>query len=602
MRSVGFKRPRRAIAMLSAVAISATLVVPGVATAQVEEVPREETLVFSDWGFVGEVATPERFHIYDLGSYNDQREFGMKGIYEALFYTNLNSGEIIPWQGESFEYNDDFTEVTLKLRDGVEWCDGTPFSADDVKFTLEMLRDNSPDLRYAAIYEEDLNEVEVVDPLTAIIKLNSPNPRWFHANLALGHENHQVILPKHIWEGEDPVEFANYDLDKGWPCGTGAYTLVSSNAQQQIADRNDDWWGAKTGFQDLPAPKRLVYIPVQSDEAMANLHIAGEIDFGNPLQKGTFEAAVQQNPNLRSWNQEGPIWGAPDGCGYVFSFNHKLPPYDNADLRIAINYAIVRQQISDLAYEGANYPIVAPFSAYMAPNWGIVTGGADTTPGRLQEVIDKYDRGTPSQEKVDEHMGLAGYERNADGKWSKDGEALVIEVMGPSFFQPLAPPLDRQLQDAGFETFINIDEAYQDKIFAGTQPTWFFVHCGSLSEPYDTLSDLHSKWSRPVGETIPDIINATRYENPELDAIIDRMEQIPGDPDPESEYMDLAVAALDIYLRDMPEIMLTEELHVVVFNEGTWTGYPTAENPYAAPYPPWEATNLWVHAIEPAGG
>ena len=67
---------------------------------------------------------------------------GLKGIYEALFYTNLNTGELIPWQAESYTYNDDFTEVTLKLRDGVTWCDGTKFTADDVKFTLEMLRDN----------------------------------------------------------------------------------------------------------------------------------------------------------------------------------------------------------------------------------------------------------------------------------------------------------------------------------------------------------------------------------------------------------------------------------------------------------------------------
>ena len=74
---------------------------------------------------------------------------GVKGIYEALFYTNLNTGELIPWQAESYTYNDDFTEITLKLRDGVTWCDGTKFTADDVKYTLEMLRDNRPTLSYS---------------------------------------------------------------------------------------------------------------------------------------------------------------------------------------------------------------------------------------------------------------------------------------------------------------------------------------------------------------------------------------------------------------------------------------------------------------------
>jgi len=48
--------------------------------------------------------------------------------------------------------------------------------------------------------------------------------------------------------------------------------------------------------------------------------------------------------------------GAPDGCGYVFIFNHGKQPWGNADVRVAINYAINRQEISTVAYEGANYP------------------------------------------------------------------------------------------------------------------------------------------------------------------------------------------------------------------------------------------------------
>ena len=49
----------------------------------------------------------------------------------------------------------------------------------------------------------------------------------------------------------------------------------------------------------------------------------------------------------------------------------------------------------------------------------------------------------------------------------------------------------------------------------------------------------------------------------------------------------------------MPEIMLAEELHVVVFNETYWKGWPTAEDPYVAPYPPWEAWRLIVHRLQP---
>jgi peptide/nickel transport system substrate-binding protein len=567
----------------------------GGGTGNLAEVPRNQTFIFSPWGFVSEIPNPDNWNIYASTSYNHQREMGLKGIYEALFYTNLNTGELIPWQGESYTYNADFTQITLKLRDGITWCDGEKFTADDVKYTLEMLRDNSPDLLYSSVYKEYLKDVTVVDPLTAQINLTKPSPRFFRDNLALGHENHQVILPKHIWASQDPKTFKNFDVAKNWPCGTGPYHIVQSTAQQQIADEYDKWWGTTTGFQKaLPAPKRLILIPVASDQAMAQLHLANSIDYGNPLQPGTFVGAQAQNPKLTSWSPTGPVWGAPDGCGYNFVFNNLKAPWTDVNIRTAINYAIDRQKISDIGYEGANYPEIVPFSAYMTPKW-VPKGGP------LQAVIDKYDRGTPSQAKVDEFMGKAGYAKNSDGKWAKDGTVLKVPVYGPSFFGPLAPPLTQMLNDAGFDAAQQFDEKYDTNVLPGNADTWFLVHCGSLSEPYDTLKDLNSKFSRPIGTALPNIIAGTRYSNPEMDAVLNKMDAIPADPDPNSEYMKLAVQATDIYLRDVPEIMLTEELHVVTANNTYWTGFMNKADPYAAPYPCWEAFYMAMFKLKPTG-
>jgi peptide/nickel transport system substrate-binding protein len=600
----GIGRPRRSLfrTMLTGVAVAGLIVTTtGVTSAQegLSEVPRNRTFVFSPWGFVNELPNPENWHVYNQGpAFNNQREMGLKGILEALFYTNLNTGELIPWQAESFEYNPDFTEITLNLRDGVTWCDGVPFTADDVKYTLEALRDvDDPAYQYSSIFEEWLEEVEVVDPLTAVIRLTKPGPRWFRDNLALGHENHIVMLPKHIWEGQDFKTFTFYDLEQGWPCGTGPYRIVSSSPQQMVADRRDTWWGVETGFMPrMPNPERLILIPVATDEAMSQLHISNALDTGNPLQPGTFVAAQAQNPNLRSWFPQGPVWGAPDGCGYVLVVNNMKEPWSDPNIRLAINYAINRQQVSDIGYEGANYPIVLPFSAYMAPHW---------VPGRIQELLDQYDRGTPSQEKVDEHMTAAGYARNANGKWEKDGQVLHVPIFGPAFFQPSFPIVSQNLNDAGFESTVEVaatDPEWVDRFLPGNHDTLVFVHCGSLSEPFDTLKDLHSKYTAPIGTNIPgSVIQGQRYVNPELDAILDQMEAIPADPAQDSAYMDLTVQAVEIYLREMPEIMLTEELHVVTHNTTYWTGYPNSEDPYIAPYPCWEAINLLVHRLEPTG-
>lgn len=584
------------LAVAGLIAAAVPMATPVAAQDGLPEVPREETFVFTPWGFATELPNPENWNPYNQGpAFNNQREMGLKGIMEALFYTNLNTGELIPWQGESYEYNDDYTAITLKLHDGVMWCDGVQMTSDDVKYTLESLRDADASVQYASIFKEWLKDVEVIDPLTSVIHLTKPGPRWFKDNLALGHENHIVMLPKHIWEGQDFKDYTFFDIAAGLPCGTGPYKIVATSAQQYVADLRDEWWGVGKVADRMPNPKRLILIPVADDAAMSNLYITNAADTGNPLQPGTFVAAKEQNPKIRSWSAEGPVWGAPDGCGYNFIFNNMKAPWNDVNVRLAVNYAINRQQISDIGYEGANYPEILPFSAYMAPNW---------VPGRIQELLDKYDRGTPSQEKVDEYMTAAGYERNADGKWAKDGEVLTVPVYGPTFFQPSFPIVQKNLQDAGFESTLEADPAsdWVDKFTNGNHETLILVHCGSLSEPFDTLKDLHTKFTAPIGSPLPgSIIAGQRYSNPELDAILDKMEAMTPDSAQDSEYMDLVVQAVDIYLRDMPEIMLTEELHVVTYNETYWTGYPNADDPYIAPYPCWEAINLLVHNLVPAG-
>ncbi len=94
----------------------------------------------------------------------------------------------------------------------------------------------------------------------------------------------------------------------------------------------------------------------------------------------------------------------------------------------------------------------------------------------------------------------------------------------------------------------------------------------------------------------------SRYSNPDYDKLIDAMLAVPANPDPNSDYMKNAAAALDIAMRDLPQIDLLEEFHVVTFNDTYWTGWPTAANPYVAPYTPWEAFNVVIHTLKPAQG
>lgn len=558
---------------------------------------RGETLIFTPWGFYTVLPSTNNYNIYSSLTYNPQREAGLKTIYEDLMYTNLNTGEVIPWQATSAKYNSDYTQITVKLRKGIEWADGQPFSTRDVKYTLEMLRDNAPALQYSTIYQQNMTEVEILDDLTCVIKLNKPLPRFFEYNLGLGHENHQVMMPAHIWQGQDPKTFTNFDLSKKWPVGTGAYQLVSSSPQQQIYTRRDEWWGVKSGFKSrMPAPKRIILIPVAADQAMGQLYISNEADAGNALQVNTFLAAQPRNPKLQTWESKGPIWGAPDGCGYCFYFNLAKEPWNNLDIRLAINYALDRKQISKVAYASSNTPITVPFSGYITKKW-LPPGSA------LDKLIKKWNRDNPSPTLVAQHMQAAGYAKNSAGLWAKGGATLKVPVQSDEGFAPLVPIVGQQLKTAGFDVQETIYPANSTvpttAMLSGNFDCFISIHCGSLFDPEDTLRDLSGQYYAPIGQNVPSILNAGRFQDPEFDKLIEYMDSVPGSPD-DPKYMNAVLAATNIYLQQMPQLMLTDERWVVTTDNANWTGWPDAKNPYVAPYPCWEAWNMVVHTIQKA--
>ena len=557
-----------------------------------KDVPRNRTLVITHWSdsYRTQHDNVENFNWWLPGN-SHARHASEKGLIEFLFYTNLNEGNIIPWLGESFEYNDSLDAIDVKIREGAKWSDGVDFTAHDVKFTIDMVRNNAPDMNRSTHWNDMISEVVVHDDYNMTIHLSRPDPRFFQVQFGFGWENHTPIVPKHVWENEDPLTFNNYDPEKGWPLGTGAYRLALSTPEVQIYDRRDDWWASEIGFHDPPMVERIQYIPVANDDIAGQLYINNQLDAGPPLLKGTFEAAKGFNDALRSWNFEGPVWGAPDGCNFVLILNNQKTHFSSVDVRWAINHAINRDEITGLAYEGGVPAVVVPISSY----------GVKQYLPLMQDILDKYDAGNHSLEKVDERMTTAGYSKDSEGFWTKDGERVEITLEIPSWMRPQGPFLEKQLQEGGFDAVFKQGEpaTIGDRLRMGeTEVVW--VQCGSINEPYDTFKSYHSKNSAPPGENYKGAVQGGRYENPEMDAILDEMEAMLHSPD-DPRYVELARQAMELFLRDMPVIHIAEELHVIVHNTHWWTGWPGVEDPYVAPYPPW---NGWYHItlnLEPTG-
>ena len=557
-----------------------------------KDVPRNRTLVITHWSdsYRTQHDNVENFNWWLPGN-SHARHASEKGLIEFLFYTNLNEGNIIPWLGESFEYNDSLDAIDVKIREGAKWSDGVDFTAHDVKFTIDMVRNNAPDMNRSTHWNDMISEVVVHDDYNMTIHLSRPDPRFFQVQFGFGWENHTPIVPKHVWENEDPLTFNNYDPEKGWPLGTGAYRLALSTPEVQIYDRRDDWWASEIGFHDPPMVERIQYIPVANDDIAGQLYINNQLDAGPPLLKGTFEAAKGFNDALRSWNFEGPVWGAPDGCNFVLILNNQKTHFSSVDVRWAINHAINRDEITGLAYEGGVPAVVVPISSY----------GVKQYLPLMQDILDKYDAGNHSLEKVDERMTTAGYSKDSEGFWTKDGERVEITLEIPSWMRPQGPFLEKQLQEGGFDAVFKQGEpaTIGDRLRMGeTEVVW--VQCGSINEPYDTFKSYHSKNSAPPGENYKGAVQGGRYENPEMDAILDEMEAMLHSPD-DPRYVELARGAMELFLRDMPVIHIAEELHVIVHNTHWWTGWPGVEDPYVAPYPPW---NGWYHItlnLKPTG-
>jgi peptide/nickel transport system substrate-binding protein len=372
---------------------------------------------------------------------------------------------------------------------------------------------------------------------------------------------------------------------------------VDASGQSQVFDRNDNWWGAKTGFQPLPKPLRVIFEqPGAADTAAARM-INNEFDVGATMDPGVFEVAHAKNPNIVSWNTEGPIWGAPDACLYTLGLNTRWGPTADLHVRRAIQHAINRQQVVDLAYDSATVPLVVPFATY---------GGLAAYQDQMTGVISKYNPDDPDPNQVASEMQAAGYAKDSDGFWTKDGTRLAMDLPTPGFLKPLGPVIEKQLRDNGFDVTLKLFDPdanpFFDLVRSGNASLWIIVHCGSSAEPWGTLQHFHSRFASPAqGQQNSYIWANSQYMNPEYDAIINQMDGMtPSPTDP--AYVALASQATDIFLRDVLEITLADQRWVVTFNNTYWKGWMDASDPYAAPYSLWAAMELAFLRIQPGSG
>ncbi len=512
---------------------------------------------------------------------------GYQFLYEPLYFYNAYGAEdnIIPWIATGHRFNADYTEVVVEIRPGVSWSDGQPWTAHDLVFTINMLKSKAPLLLFSTDMDTWVAEAVAVDTLTARIRLTAPNPRFIFTYFTHNFDNGVPIVPRHIWEGQDSETFKNLDLARGWPVVSGPYRLALSSPQQRIWDRRDGWWASEIGFKAAPEVERLIFLPYFEETKRVQLVLANELDSCVDSRPPNIRSMVEGNPRVTTWTGREGALGYLDWWPIALGFNALEWPFSDAQVRRAINFAIDRDQLVQVGWQGSGTPARLPF-----PDFPPINRFTD----QIQDLMDESGVGVYDLEKSAQLMEAQGWRKNDSGIWEQDGRTVQMAINIFGGFQDIGQVLVVQLQRAGFDaSFRQLSDVY-DQMSQGEARAYMTGHAGSVRDPYFTLRLYHSRYVQPTGTAAE---HFWRWKNTEYDALVDEMGRTaPDDP----KLVELFRQAMAIWLREMPSVPLLQWYHRIPHNETYWTHWPSATDPYInSAY--WHRTWLLVLlGLEPA--
>jgi peptide/nickel transport system substrate-binding protein len=244
-------------------------------------------------------------------------------IYDKLIYMNPDGAEDPePRIAQSWEISEDGLDYTFHLRDDVRFHDGTPLTAEDVKFSLEMYQNSD----YQSANVDGLDTVEAVDDSTVVCHLASPYSPFL---LGISACN---IASKAYSESVSPEEFASN------PNGCGPYRYVSrASGSNVVLEANEDYYGG------APEIKKVTFEVIPDTTTTAIALQTGEVNFAEIASSNL--VMLESNPQITI--AEAPT----SGFTYV-SMNLEKEPFSNVLVRQAINYAINRENLVAVCYDG----------------------------------------------------------------------------------------------------------------------------------------------------------------------------------------------------------------------------------------------------------
>lgn len=505
-------------------------------------------------------------------------------VYDTLFWSQVKA-DPEPWLATGAEPNEDRTQWTVKLRPGVAWHDGVPFTAEDVKFTFEKMKTTTGGRYSHHVWEYPVfKQAEVLDPLTVRISFEQPAPTF---KILPGAD--LPMVPKHIWEKIDDPSKATDIL----PIGTGPYKMTSF-----VPDQIYRLEANAAYFKGRPKVD-AIDLPIVKDQSAAFAALqTGQVDSVDRSVPPELFDQMSSQPGIK-------VVQSTRMESVHLHFNNRKGALADARVRNAITEAINNQAIVDTVLLGHARPgrdgWVHSDSAWADPQGGHVFDPAKANADLDAAGIRRGDDGirrTADGTRVEFTLSVAANEpqhTRAAQLISQQVEAIGVKVNVESID---AATLRQRRGTGNYDSFITNLESHAH---ADPDALMFFFHSPAPGAPVGSFGGYSSpQFDRLVEQARSTIDNVERKR-----LLVEAQKVFAADAPalvlyyPNGDYA-YRTSAYDGWIADTGHGILTKRSFIPGYE--TASGTPVVTGGSVDDGPPWAAIGVVLGLAVVGGG
>jgi peptide/nickel transport system substrate-binding protein len=235
---------------------------------------------------------------------------------------------------------------TVKIRPGAKWQDGQPLTAKDVAFSYNVIIDNGLTSFLQAV--KDIKKAVALDDTTVQFTMSAPKADMLYVYV--------YIIPEHIWGQVKPATLERSYVNKLPIVGSGPYQITEfKSGDYTKLVRNPDYWGNSVPEWGRPKVDEIIFQAYTNPDTMTQDLLAGTVDAAQGVPSAQFPG-LQSNPDLKAISYNFINWDYIDYNSYDSPDSKGNPVLRDPAFRVALDYAIDRDKIVSLVYNGRAAP------------------------------------------------------------------------------------------------------------------------------------------------------------------------------------------------------------------------------------------------------